>query len=65
MEEVHERKRGKYGELEVECWEKGWRVSCQPFEVECRGYIGNSFDVFLARLRVLPYHSPHLRYLGV
>uniref|UniRef100_UPI00358E9DDC poly(rC)-binding protein 3-like isoform X3 n=1 Tax=Myxine glutinosa TaxID=7769 RepID=UPI00358E9DDC len=40
MEEVHERKRGKKSELEAECWEKGWRVSCQPFEVGCRGYIG-------------------------
>ena len=42
MEEVHERKRGKYGELEAECQEKGWRVSCQPFELGCRGYLGNS-----------------------
>ncbi len=52
MEELHERKRGKYSELEAECREKGWRVSCQPFEVGCRGYIGNSFSAFLARLGV-------------
>ena len=29
--------RGRYGELEAECWEKSWRVSCQPFEVGVKG----------------------------
>ena len=50
MEEVHERKRGKYRELEAECRKKGCRVSCQPFEVW--RVSGNSFFAFFARLGV-------------
>ena len=49
---MQEKKRGKYGELEAEYRKKGWRVSCQPFEVGGGGYIGNSFYAFLAPLGV-------------
>ncbi|XP_028292553.1 uncharacterized protein LOC114455485 [Gouania willdenowi] len=42
MEEAHERKRAKYSELVEECRSNGWRARCQPIEVGCRGFAGQS-----------------------
>uniref|UniRef100_A0A1A8S175 Reverse transcriptase domain-containing protein n=1 Tax=Nothobranchius rachovii TaxID=451742 RepID=A0A1A8S175_9TELE len=42
IEETHERKRAKYAELSLECWNNGWKVCCEPVEVGCRGFAGNS-----------------------
>lgn len=42
MEEAHERKRAKYSELVEECQSNGWRARCQPIEVGCRGFAGQS-----------------------
>ncbi|XP_076860736.1 uncharacterized protein LOC143513938 [Brachyhypopomus gauderio] len=42
MEEAHERKKAKYLELVEMCRESGWRARCEPIEVGCRGFIGQS-----------------------
>ncbi|KAL3991499.1 leucine-rich repeat-containing protein 16 [Sarotherodon galilaeus] len=36
------RKRAKYSELVEECRSNGWRARCQPIEVGCRGFAGQS-----------------------
>lgn len=42
IEEASERKRAKYTELVEECRSNGWRARCEPIEVGCRGFIGQS-----------------------
>ncbi|KAJ8014600.1 hypothetical protein DPEC_G00017320 [Dallia pectoralis] len=42
IEEAKERKGAKYVELEEECWNNGWRARCEPIEVGCRGFAGQS-----------------------
>ena len=42
MEEAFERKRAKYEELASECRSRGWRTRCNPIEVGCRGFVGQS-----------------------
>ena len=42
IEEANERKRRKYQELEEDCKSKGWSTWCQPVEVGCRGFAGQS-----------------------
>ena len=42
MEEASERKRAKYEELAGECRSRGWRTQCNPIEVGCRGFVGQS-----------------------
>nr|XP_061785060.1 uncharacterized protein LOC133576095 [Nerophis lumbriciformis] len=42
MEEAHERKKAKYLELVETCRESGWRTRCEPIEVGCRGFLGQS-----------------------
>lgn len=42
LEEAHERKRAKYADLVEECRNNGWRTRCQPIEVGCRGFVGQS-----------------------
>lgn len=42
IEEANERKRAKYAELVEECWNNGWRARCDPIEVGCRGFAGQS-----------------------
>ena len=42
MEEAYERKREKYSLLVEECRSNGWRARCQPIEVGCRGFAGQS-----------------------
>ena len=42
MEEAHERKLAKYQELVENCRFRGWRASCYPIEVGCRGFSGSS-----------------------
>ncbi|XP_053339380.1 uncharacterized protein LOC128510861, partial [Clarias gariepinus] len=42
LEEAHERKKAKYAEIVVECRNKGWKARCEPVEVGCRGFAGQS-----------------------
>ena len=42
IEEANERKRAKYQELVEECRRNGWQARCEPFEVGCRGFAGQS-----------------------
>ncbi|KAJ8002290.1 hypothetical protein DPEC_G00178350 [Dallia pectoralis] len=42
IEEAKERKRAKYAELVEECRKNGWRACCEPIEVGCRGFAGQS-----------------------
>ncbi|XP_075343502.1 uncharacterized protein LOC142401936 [Odontesthes bonariensis] len=42
IEEAFERKRAKYEELTSECQSRGWRTQCNPIEVGCRGFAGQS-----------------------
>ncbi|XP_073696141.1 uncharacterized protein [Garra rufa] len=42
MEEANERKRAKYSQLMEGCRNNGWRAICQPVEVGCRGFVGQS-----------------------
>ncbi|KAK0148843.1 hypothetical protein N1851_010754 [Merluccius polli] len=42
IEEANERKRAKYAELVEECRSNGWRARCEPIEVGCRGFAGQS-----------------------
>ncbi|KAM9850143.1 tectonic-1 [Aulostomus maculatus] len=42
IEEANERKRAKYQELVEECRRNGWRARCEPIEVGCRGFAGQS-----------------------
>ncbi|XP_061589349.1 uncharacterized protein LOC133454644 [Cololabis saira] len=44
MEEAFERKRAKYEELAGECRSKGWKTRCNPIEVGCRGFAGQSLS---------------------
>ncbi|XP_050957201.1 uncharacterized protein LOC127158092 [Labeo rohita] len=52
MEEAHERKRAKYAEIVVECRNKGWKARCEPVEVGCRGFAGQSLPRTLKLLGV-------------
>lgn len=52
MEEAIERKRAKYEELAGECQSKGWKTRCNPIEVGCRGFIGQSLVRALKMLGV-------------
>ncbi|RXN15823.1 reverse transcriptase [Labeo rohita] len=52
MEEAHERKRAKYTEIVVECRNKGWKARCEPVEVGCRGFAGQSLPRTLKLLGV-------------
>ena len=42
IEEANERKRAKYSLLVEECRSNGWQARCQPIEVGCRGFAGQS-----------------------
>ncbi|KAJ8008616.1 hypothetical protein DPEC_G00106730 [Dallia pectoralis] len=42
IEEANERKGAKYAELVEECRNNGWRARCEPIEVGCRGFAGQS-----------------------
>ncbi|XP_049337547.1 uncharacterized protein LOC125802987 [Astyanax mexicanus] len=42
LEEAHERKKAKYLELVETCRDNGWRTRCEPIEVGCRGFLGQS-----------------------
>ena len=42
IEEANERKRAKYTELVEKCRNNGWRARCEPIEVGCRGFVGQS-----------------------
>ena len=60
MEEAFERKRAKCEELAGECRSRGWRTRCNPIEVGCRGFIGQSLIRALKMLGVKGLHNrPH------
>ncbi|KAI4881121.1 hypothetical protein NFI96_020513, partial [Prochilodus magdalenae] len=40
MEEAKERKKAKYADLE--CRRNGWKARCEPIEVGCMGFAGQS-----------------------
>ncbi|XP_036071215.1 uncharacterized protein LOC112142521 [Oryzias melastigma] len=42
IDEANERKRAKYADLVEECRHNGWKARCEPIEVGCRGFIGQS-----------------------
>ncbi|TWW62302.1 hypothetical protein D4764_04G0009490, partial [Takifugu flavidus] len=52
LEEVNERKRAKYANLVIECQNKGWKAHCEPVEVGCRGFAGQSLPRTLKLLGV-------------
>lgn len=57
MEEAFERKRAKYEELAGECRSRGWRTRCNPIEVGCRGFAGQSLIRALKMLGVKGLHN--------
>lgn len=57
MEEASERKRAKYEELAGECRRRGWRTRCNPIEVGCRGFVGQSLVRALKMLGVRELHD--------
>ncbi|XP_062387675.1 uncharacterized protein LOC134076569 [Sardina pilchardus] len=52
MEEAFERKRAKYEGLVGDCRSSGWKTRCDPIEVGCRGFAGQSLYQVLKRLGV-------------
>lgn len=58
MEEAFERKRAKYEELADECRSRGWRTRCNPIEVGCRGFVGQSL---IRALKMLGVKGLHIR----
>ncbi|XP_049897834.1 uncharacterized protein LOC126388657 [Epinephelus moara] len=58
MEEAFERKRAKFEELAGECRSRGWRARCNPIEVGCRGFVGQSL---IRALRILGVKGQHNR----
>ncbi len=42
----------KYLELTEECWRHGWKARCEPVEVGCRGFAGQSLHQSLSLLEV-------------
>ncbi|XDV14344.1 hypothetical protein PO909_014615 [Leuciscus waleckii] len=58
MEEAFERKRAKYEELAGECRSRGWRTRCNPIEVGCRGFVGQSL---IRALKMLGVKGLHIR----
>ena len=57
MEEAFERKRAKYDELAGECRHNGWKTRCNPIEVGCRGFAGQSLCRALKMLGIRGLHS--------
>ena len=53
MDEAQERKRAKYQELTEECRRQGWITRCEPIEVGCRGFAGQSLCRVLTKLGIL------------
>ena len=52
IQEAYERKLAKYADLKADCETRGWKVSCYPFEIGCRGFVASSFRVLLRDLGV-------------
>ncbi|KAL0159871.1 hypothetical protein M9458_043596, partial [Cirrhinus mrigala] len=52
IEEAFERKKAKYLELVEDCRRKGWRARCEPIEVGCRGFPGQSLHRSLRLLGI-------------
>lgn len=42
IEEANKQKQSKYQELVEQCQRGGWKASCEPIEVWCRGFVGRS-----------------------
>ncbi|XP_056127556.1 uncharacterized protein LOC130105540 [Rhinichthys klamathensis goyatoka] len=56
MEEAQERKRAKYADLVAECRRNGWKARCEPVEVGCRGFAGQSLHRVLGLLGICGLH---------
>ena len=54
-----ERKLARYSELVAECSDKGWKVSCFPFEVGCRGFVARSLQRWFRELGFSNRESKH------
>ncbi|KAI2654633.1 hypothetical protein H4Q32_011403 [Labeo rohita] len=52
IEEAFERKKAKYLELVEDCRRKGWRARCEPIEVGCREFPGQSLHRSLRLLGI-------------
>ncbi|RXN21104.1 reverse transcriptase [Labeo rohita] len=52
IEEAFERKKAKYLDLVEDCRRKGWRARCEPIEVGCRGFPGQSLHRSLRLLGI-------------
>ena len=50
IQEAFERKFTKYAELKAECTSRGWRATCYPFEIGCRGFVAATFHKWLRDL---------------
>ena len=57
IEEAFERKRAKYEELAGECRSRGWTTRCNPIEVGCRGFVGQSLIRALKMLGLKGLHN--------
>ena len=42
--QAYERKYAKYTELKADCANRGWKASCYPFEIGCRGFVATTFQ---------------------
>ncbi|KAI4881119.1 hypothetical protein NFI96_020517, partial [Prochilodus magdalenae] len=56
MEEAKERKKAKYADLVAECRRNGWKARCEPIEVGCRGFAGQSLHRVLGLLGICGLH---------
>ncbi|CAJ1075238.1 LOW QUALITY PROTEIN: uncharacterized protein LOC109089580 [Xyrichtys novacula] len=56
VEEAQERKRARYADLVAECRRNGWKARCEPIEVGCRGFAGQSLHRVLGLLGICGLH---------
>ena len=50
IQEAYERKYTKYTELKAVCLNRGWKATCYPFEIGCRGFVATTFQKWLRDL---------------
>ena len=53
LEEVHERKKLKYDDLQGQFWSNSWKASCLPIEVGARGFTARSLCKALSDMSVI------------
>lgn len=52
LEEGHKHKKAKYLKLVEQCRRHGWKACCEPIEVGCRGFVGQSLHQTLSLLGI-------------